>query len=228
MCAARVGFWALFRLNQPGRIGRRGRQYPSFRGRWGRLVDDRTGPYCAEPALYFRRARAAAADHRTAGRVAHADRHLPGNPDPRDRGGLELHRSAARPDVGAYRLAVPALADHDRQRYRAHRRQFLYRHRHRQDLLPAQRRYPHRQRPGDGDLANDHQAVAARRDPAADPQLQRFDRPDHPGCAVRRGAHRTESRRHRYQSVANAARHRAGRGHSLSRSAASSGRCRSI
>ena len=141
---------------------------------------------------------------------------FPGHPHPRDRRGLELYRPAAGPDVGAYHHAVPAGADDDRQRHRAHRRQFLYRHRDRQDLLPAERRHPHRQRPGHGDLADDDQAVAARRDPAADPQLQRLHRSDHPGCAVGRRADRAEPRRYRHQPVAHAAGHRAGRGHSLS------------
>ena len=88
--------------------------------------------------------------------------------------------------------------------------------RHRQDLLPAQCRYPHRQRPGDGDLADDDPAIAARCDAAADPELQRFHRSDHSGRAVGRGPDRAESRRHRHQSVAHAAGHRARRGHSLS------------
>jgi multidrug efflux pump subunit AcrB len=52
-----------------------------------------------------------AADHRTAGRAAHADRYLSRHPDSGHRGGLELYRPAARPDVRANRDAVPARAD---------------------------------------------------------------------------------------------------------------------
>ena len=42
-------------------------------------------------------------------------------------------------------------------------------------------------------------ADAAGRDAAADPQLQRVHRSDHPGGAVRRGPDRAEPRRHRHQ-----------------------------
>ena len=60
------------------------------------------------------------------------------------------------------------------------------------------------------------QADAARRDAAADPELQRLDRADHPARAVGRGPDRAESRRHRHQPVAHAAGHRAGRGDPVS------------
>ena len=72
--------------------------------------------------------------------------------------------------------------------------QVLYRHRHRQDLLPAERRYPHRQRAGHRDLADGAPADAARRDAAADPQLQRLDRADPAARAVGRGPVRAEAR----------------------------------
>src|SRR3984893_8961176 len=92
-----------------------------------------------------------------------------------------------------------------------HRPESLYRLRHRQNLLSAERRYPHRQRPGHRDLANANQADAARHDPAADPELQRVHGSDHPGRLVRRGPHRTESGRHRHQPAAHAAGHGARR-----------------
>ena len=153
----------------------------------------------------FRRAGAAAADCRSARGAAHADRHLSRHPDPRDRRGLAVYRPAAGPDGRAHHHAVSARADHDGQRHRTHRRQFLQRLRHHQDLLPAQRRYPHRQRPGHRDLADPDQADAAGRDAAADPELQRLHGADHPGRAVRRGPDRAEPRRHRHQPAAHAA-----------------------
>ena len=54
------------------------------------------------------------------------------------------------------------------------------------------------------------------RDAAADPQLQRLDRSDHPARAVGPGPVRAAARRHRPQRRAHAARHRAGRRHPLS------------
>src|SRR5258708_14613687 len=90
-----------------------------------RLLYDCTGPYCAEPAIYFRRARAATFDYRTARRAAHADRHFSGHSYPRDRRGLAVHRSAAGPDGRTDHHAVSACADDDGQRYRTYRREFL-------------------------------------------------------------------------------------------------------
>src|SRR5258708_1720923 len=89
------------------------------------LVNDCSGPYRAEPAIYVRRARVAASDYRAVGGAADADRHLPGDSHPRDRRGLAIYRPAARPDGRTHHLAVPALADDHGERHRAHRRQFL-------------------------------------------------------------------------------------------------------
>src|ERR1700738_4862309 len=67
------------------------------------------------------------------------------------------------------------------------RREFVEWFRQPQDLFSAERRYPHRQRPGHRDFANADQADAAWRDAAADPHLQRVHGSDHPGTIVRRG-----------------------------------------
>ena len=76
-CAAGIGLLAPFRLNQRSRLGFLQRQFPSGCGAPGEcLLHDRAGPYRAEPAVYVRRARAAAVDHRAAGCAAHADRYL--------------------------------------------------------------------------------------------------------------------------------------------------------
>src|SRR5262245_40839194 len=104
---------------------------------------DSSGSHCPEPSLYLRCARAAAPDYRAARRAADANGYLPRHPHPRDRRGLAVHRPSARPDGGPHHNALPARADDDRQRHRAHCRQFLQRLRHRQDLLPAERRHPH-------------------------------------------------------------------------------------
>ena len=128
------------------------------------------------------------------------------------------------PDQMAGRIITPlrAHADDDRQRYRAHRTQSYQRHRHRQDLLPADRRHPHRHRAGHLGFADRAQADAAGRDAAADPQLQRVDGSDHPARAVGRGAlpSRT-SATIAINSVAPAAGDRARRGDSRIRTAAS-------
>ena len=179
-----------------------------------------------QPAVYVRRARAADPDRRPAGRAAHADRHLPRHPHSGDRRGLAVHRPAAGPDGGPHHHAVPARADHHGQRHRAHRGELLQRRRHRQDLLPAECRHPHRQRAGHRDLADHAAADAARDHAAADPQLQRLDRADHPARAVGRRACRAErsptsastscarrwsrcrARRSRFRSAASSARSR--------------------
>src|SRR5258708_16496641 len=83
--APRVGFFALVRLNRGQRIGLLGRQSSPLRGLWECLFHDRTGSYRAEPAVYFRRARAASVDYRTAGGAAYPDRHFSGYPDSPDR-----------------------------------------------------------------------------------------------------------------------------------------------
>ena len=54
---------------------------------WGEFVwNDRDSPHRAAAPLHVRRARAAASDHRPARGLAHAGRHLPGNPHPGHRG----------------------------------------------------------------------------------------------------------------------------------------------
>ena len=109
----------------------------------------------------------------------------------------QLHRLAAGRDGRPHGDPVPARADHDGQRYRAHRSQLLHRRRHRQDLLPAGRRHPHRQCAGHGHLADLAEADAARRAAAADPQLQRLDRSDHPARLVGQGPARADAVRPR-------------------------------
>ena len=91
----------------------------------------------------------------------------------------------------------------------------LHRRRHRQGLLPAGHRHPHRQRAGHGDLADGDQADAAQHHAAADPQLQRLDRADHPAGARRQGRLRAGGVRHRHQHGAHAADHGAGSGDSV-------------
>src|SRR5258706_15653674 len=64
-------------------------------GLTGKPRDERTRQNCPEPTVYLCRARAASVDYRAARRVAHADRHLSGHPDPCDRGGLAVYRPTA-------------------------------------------------------------------------------------------------------------------------------------
>src|SRR5277367_380722 len=98
----RVGFFAPVRVNQAVRIGSPKAKSPRFRGTGELLTYDRTGPHCAEPALYVCRAGAAASDHWTAGGDADADRHLSRHPNPRNRRGLAVHGPAAGPDGRPY------------------------------------------------------------------------------------------------------------------------------
>src|ERR1700733_14086848 len=117
-----VGFFAAVRVNQRHELafwltnfflfG----EYPFY---------DCSGPHCVESAVHFRRARDAAVDYRAARDAAHADRHFPGYPDPRDRRGLAIYRLAAGPDVGTNPHAVRAVADDHGQRHRTHRRELL-------------------------------------------------------------------------------------------------------
>ena len=181
-----------------------------------RSGDDRPCSHRVDAPLYLRRAGAADPDHRPAGRVEDADGYLPRHPHSGHQRRLAVYRSAARSDGRAHHDAVPARADDHRQRHRAYRGQFLQRLRHHQDLLSAERRHPHRQRPGHRDFADHGQGDAARRDAAADPQLQRLDRADRAGGAVGRRLHRAAAGRHRHQPGAHAAGHRARRGDPLS------------
>ena len=57
--------------------------------------------------------------------------------------------------AGRITTPVAARADDDGQRHRAHRGEFVHRLRHRQDLLPPDRRHQHGQRAGHRDLADD-------------------------------------------------------------------------
>ena len=124
-----------------------------------------------------------ASDHRPARRLAHARRHLSGNPHPGDRGDLAVYRPAAGRDGRPHGDAVRARAHDDRQRHRAYRGQLLHRRRHRQIVLPARCRHSHRECAGHRDLADPAEEHAARRHAAADSQLQRVDRADHPARA---------------------------------------------
>ena len=96
--------------------------------------------------------------------------------------------------AGPHHHAVPARADDHGQRHRTYRGELLQRHRHRQDLLPAECRHPHRQRAGHRDFADHAAADAAGHHAAADPQLQRLDRADPPARAVGRGPDRAAAR----------------------------------
>ncbi len=93
----------------------------------------------------------------------------------------------------------------------------LHRHRHRQDLLPAGRRHPHRQRPGHCDLAD---VAAGRCRPASLPPLilnyNASTVPIIQLALVGQGPARADAVRPRAQLRARAARHRAGRGDALS------------
>ena len=71
------------------------------------------------------------------------------------------------------------------------------------------------------------EADAAQHHAAADPELQRLDRADHPARARRQGPVGAGGVRPRHQHRAHAAGHGAGRGDPLSRTAASSARSRS-
>ena len=87
----------------------------------------------------------------------------------------------------------------DGQRRCAHRVAIVPQLRDRQDLLPAERRHPHRDRAGHVDFADRAQADAAGHHAAADPQLQRIDRARAAAGADERHAERTAARRLRDQ-----------------------------
>ena len=129
--------------------------------------------------------------------------------------GVAVHRPAARSDVRPHHHAVRARAHDDGQRHRTHRSEFVYRLRHRQDLFPSDRQREHGQCAGHRDRADAAETDAARRDAAADRELQRIDRADPAARAVRQGHERTATRRSRHESVAHAPGHRAGRGDSV-------------
>ena len=114
----------------------------------------RHSPHRAEPALHVCRGGPADFPHRHARRTAHAGRYFSEHQHPDHRRRLSVPGLAARPDGGAHHHPVRARADDDGQRYRAHRGEFLYHLRHRQDLLPPVGQYRHRQRAGHRDLAD--------------------------------------------------------------------------
>ena len=182
---------------------------------WKYSLDDWFGPGRAQASLYVRRDGALDPDRRAARGPSDAGRHIPRNPHPRHRRGLAVHRPAARPDVGPRDAEFPALAHHHRQRHRAYRGHVLYRRRHREGVLPAGRRHQHRQCPGHRDRADRAAADAAQHHAAADPELQRRHRADHPAGAGRQGRLGTGRVRPGHQHGAHAAGDGAGRGHSI-------------
>ena len=138
-----------------------------------------------------------------------------------------LHRPAAGRDGRPHHLRPTSAADHDGQRHRAHRGAVAARRRHRQDLLPAGRRHPHRDRPGHLDLADGAEADAARHHAAADPQLQRLDRADPAAGAVQQGAVANRSSATSARTSSARAGDGAGRGDSLPLRRQARARCRS-
>ena len=130
---------------------------------------------------------------RPSGRPEDADGHLSRHPHPGDCRGVDLSRSAAGGHVRAGDLLLRAAAELERQRHRTHREPVAAGRRHRQDLLPAGRRYPHCDRAGDQPIADGPQADAAGHHPAAYPQLQRLHRTDPAAGLVWRRPDRTEA-----------------------------------
>ena len=192
------------------------------------LLNDCRCPHRVAAPLHLCRARPGHPHRRPARRAANAGRHLSGHQNPGGRRDLAVYRLAAGRDGRPHGDAVRARADHDGQRHRAYRGQFVQHAQHHQGILPAERGYSHRQQPDHGDLADLAEANAGRRHAAADPQLQCLDGADHPARAFGARPVRAGARRPRPQRDPHAARHRAGRGDSAARTAASSGRCRSI
>ena len=70
--------------------------------------------------------------------------------------GVAWQYTGLSPDEMSGRIITPyeRVADHDRQRHRAYREHVAARHGHREDLLPARRRYPHGDRAGHLDFAD--------------------------------------------------------------------------
>jgi len=122
------------------------------------------GPHRAEPAIYFRPCSRSCFDRRTAGRAAHADRHLSRYPDPRDR--VVWNYTGMPPDQMAGRITTPfqralttTVNDIEHIVANSYNGIGIIK-----IFFQAQCRYPHRQRAGHGDFANDDQAAAAGRD----------------------------------------------------------------
>src|SRR4051794_39142181 len=100
-------------VNQPDRTALAAFQFHSPPADEDVQHHDRTGPHRPEPTLYFRRARALAADHRPARGAPHTDRHFPGHSHPRDRRGLAIYRAGAGPDGRTDHHAISTRADDD-------------------------------------------------------------------------------------------------------------------
>ena len=157
-------------------------------------------------------------DRRSARGAAHAGRHLSRHPHPGDRDHLELHRPAAGSDGRPHRHAVRSAAltttvnDIEHIEATSYNGLGIIK-----VFFQPERRHPHRQCAGHrGDRRRMLKQMPPGHDAAADPELQRLDRADHPARAVGLGPVRAALADTRPQRRAHAARHRAGRRHSVS------------
>ena len=118
---------------------------------------------------------------------------------------------------GRLTIVLRAVADHAGRQHPAHRiRRPITASAAGQDLPAAGRQPRYRQRAGDGRLADDAAADAARHAAAGDPQLQRVERADPAARPVRPRPVRAAAQRSRLEFPAHPAGDRAGRGRSLS------------
>ena len=169
---------------------------------------------CAAAPIHLRRPGAADPARQSGPDPPHSHRHLSEHRHPGDRGRLAVHRLEPGRDGRADHHPVRAGADDDGGQHRAPGVDDGQRPGDGQDLPAAERESRHRERAGDGGIA-DHPAPATPRHPAsADHQLQRVDGADSPARPVRPVGVRAQRRRP--QLPEDPAGDGAGRVHSLS------------
>ncbi|KWV84826.1 hypothetical protein PFLmoz3_05540 [Pseudomonas fluorescens] len=139
-----------------------------------RLTHARAGKDRTAQAVHLHRAGYIHLHHRADGGPAYAHGCFSRYRHSRGRRGVAVQRPVSGRHGRPGDLHLRALPEHHRQRHRTYRVAIVARHGHRQDLLPAWRRYPYRQCPGHGGVTNRAQANATGHHPAADPQLQRL------------------------------------------------------
>ncbi len=144
-------------------------------------IDGRAG---AAPALHLHRDGDADPARHAVRAGEDGDGHLSGDQHPGDLGDLELQRPAGAGDGAEDRRLERARPDHHGERHRAHRVDLARQLHGDQDLLPAHRQHPDRDRSSGGGDAAAGAPAAAGHHAAADHQVLGLQHPGDPARAL--------------------------------------------